>query len=158
MKIPGLVKFIHWGVVVVIVLNSFILEAGDPPHRYLGYTAIALVILRLLYGFKYDSHFTFNLSKLKAFIVSLIKFNPQDYGEQRNPLASYVYVLIWVCVGALALTGWLMGLDAFWGDETIEEIHEIISNILLGLVVAHLIGMLTDFYFHKRKPWLKMLK
>ena len=84
--------------------------------------------------------------------------SPLDYEPKRNPLASYVYVFIWLCVVCLALSGWLMGLDAFWGDETLEEIHEIISNILLALVAMHLFGMLTDFIFHKRKPWKKMLK
>lgn len=158
MQIPKLFKVTHWGIATVVVLNAFILESGDPPHRYLGYTALGLVLVRGVFSFKYKTEFVFSFSELKRFIKSLFRMSPLDYEPKRNPLASYVYVFIWLCVVCLALSGWLMGLDAFWGDETLEEIHEIISNILLALVAMHLFGMLTDFIFHKRKPWKKMLK
>ena len=158
MKIPKLFKLTHWGIAIVVVLNAFILESGDPPHRYLGYTALGLVLARAVFSFKYKTDFVFSLSELKRFIKSLLRMSPLDYEPKRNPLASYVYIFIWLCDVGLAFTGWLMGLDAFWGDETLEEVHEIISNILLALVAMHLMGMLTDFIFHKRKPWKKMLK
>ena len=158
MQIPKLFKVTHWGIATVVVLNAFILKSGDPPHRYLGYTALGLVLVRGVFSFKYKTEFVFSFSELKRFIKSLFRMSPLDYEPKRNPLASYVYVFIWLCVVCLALSGWLMGLDAFWGDETLEEIHEIISNILLALVAMHLFGMLTDFIFHKRKPWKKMLK
>ena len=158
MQIPKLFKVTHWGIATVVVLNAFILESGEPPHRYLGYTALGLVLVRGVFSFKYKTEFVFSFSELKRFIKSLFRMSPLDYEPKRNPLASYVYVFIWLCVVCLALSGWLMGLDAFWGDETLEEIHEIISNILLALVAMHLFGMLTDFIFHKRKPWKKMLK
>ena len=46
MQIPKLFKVTHWGIATVVVLNAFILESGDPPHRYLGYTALGLVLVR----------------------------------------------------------------------------------------------------------------
>ena len=29
-------------------------------------------------------------------------------------------IALFICVGGLALTGWLYTTDRFWGDETVE--------------------------------------
>jgi cytochrome b len=34
---------------------------------------------------------------------------------------------------ALGLTGWLQGTDTFWGEEWLEELHEVLAN---GLILA----------------------
>lgn len=130
-KVPALARFFHWGMAGVVVLNSFVLEAGDPPHRYLGYFCLALVVLRII------------TYKLKI--------------EHYNPKATLAYIAIWAAILGLALTGWMMGLDRFWGDETLEEIHEIISNVLLGLVAIHLAGIAIDAIQNKRKTWMRMI-
>ena len=56
----------------------------------------------------------------------------------------------------MALTGFMLGLDRFFGDSTLEEIHEVISNILLGLVCLHLLGIVFDAFQNKRKTWMVM--
>jgi cytochrome b len=38
---------------------------------------------------------------------------------------------------SLGLTGWMQGLDAFWGDEWLEELHEGLAATLQGLVLLH---------------------
>lgn len=55
------------------------------------------------------------------------------------------------------VSGWMQGLDAFWGDESLEEIHKFIGNALMGLVAIHLIGIARDAIIHKRKSWMSMV-
>jgi cytochrome b len=32
---------------------------------------------------------------------------------------------------ALGITGWMQGLDAFWGEEWLQELHEVLGDALL---------------------------
>ena len=45
----------------------------------------------------------------------------------------------------LALTGFLMEeIDYFWGEEWLEEVHELIANGLAGLVGLHILAALVE--------------
>lgn len=159
---PYYIRLIHWIIALTVILNIFFLEEGDPPHRILGYIAVGLVIARFFLGVtdKKNQRFpalTLRWSAIKKQITSHFNGKPVDY-EGHTPLASLVYVLIWGCLIALAISGWMMGLDAFWGDETLEDIHGAISNGLEILVIIHFIGIAVDSYTFKRKTWLSMIK
>jgi cytochrome b len=38
---------------------------------------------------------------------------------------------------ALGTTGWMQTLDAFWGDESVQNIHRYIGNALIGMATMH---------------------
>jgi len=42
-------------------------------------------------------------------------------------------------------------------EETFEEVHEILANLFLVLVVLHLIGLATDAAFHPKAQTLKSM-
>jgi len=127
-----LFRFIHWIIAFVVLLNLWILEEGKIVHRYLGYFAVSCVVIRLILG---------------------LKKNVNHY----NPNAKYVYYLIWLSVLALGGTGFLIGLDRFWGHKLLKEIHEFFSYSILFLTVIHLMGVFLDAYKNKRKTWLVMI-
>lgn len=156
-----LIRLIHWSVAVAIILNLYFLEEGDTAHEYVGYAATAFVVLRLIYGFASKdnaafSNFPVSWNSLKDFIKSKFKSEKRDY-TGHNPLASIVYILLWVCVIGLAITGFMMGTDRFWGDEWLEEIHSYISLFIQILIALHFVGMALDSYNFKRKSWMAML-
>ncbi len=126
------VRFIHWGVALSVLLNAFILETGSLTHRYLGYTAVSLVLIRVL------------LAK---------KLNFDHY----NPKAEYVYWSIWACIGVLGGSGYMMEMDQFFGNQKLETLHYYTSNTLLFLVSLHLVGIFTDAWIHRRKTWMVMI-
>lgn len=129
--LPLKIRLLHWGVAAIILTNAYVLEVGDAPHRYLGYLCVAFVITRLLFWKTKTHHY--------------------------NPKAILVYAVIWACILGLGLTGWMMGLDRFWGNSTLENIHANLVNLILVLVVVHLLGIFVDAYRFKRKTWMKML-
>ncbi|WP_417335886.1 cytochrome b/b6 domain-containing protein [Halobacteriovorax marinus] len=125
-------RLLHWGVAFIVILNSFLLEEGKLFHRYLGYLCLLFVLIRLF------------ISKKR--VVT-------HYNEK----AKYVYWFIWISIGCLSITGFMMGLDQFFGNQLLEDIHEVVSNTLLGLVVMHLLGISIDSYLNKRKTWMVMI-
>jgi cytochrome b len=127
------VRVIHWTLAVGLVLNLFVLEEGDPPHRWIGYAMVAAVLVRLVWGLR---------AQLPA---------------PHNLAAKLVYRLIWLLVIALGVSGWMMGLDAFWGDERVEDVHEIFSQALMLLIALHLLGLAKDSLVHRRKTWMAMI-
>ncbi len=64
---------------------------------------------------------------------------------------------IWTCVLGLALTGWMLEWDAFFGSETLEELHELISHSLMVLVAAHLAGLAHESLSHRTRAWMGMV-
>ncbi len=44
---------------------------------------------------------------------------------------------LWGLAGLLVATGWMLGLDRFWGDETLQAVHAGLAYTLVGLVAVH---------------------
>lgn len=160
---PLHIKIIHWVLALIILLNIYLFDEGDLIHTVLGYAGAGLVLIRFYFGFKaHDhvsfAHFNLSLKSLKIFFKEHFrKKNPVDY-EGHNPLASLVYFLMWFLVIALGVSGWMMGLDRFWGDEALEEVHVYFSHSLTILVVIHLVGVFLDALLFKRKTWMRMIR
>ncbi len=155
---PVSVRIIHWALALTIILDAFFFE--DDLHNYLGYLGATLVLLRLILGLTGKEHVRLSslplrLTELKAYFKN--HFIGQAHDEGHNPAASVVYLLMWLVVILLAVTGWMMGLDAYWGDETLHMIHSWLSNGLLVLVLFHLIGIILDAIIYKRQTWMAMI-
>lgn len=158
---PWPIRLIHWTIAIAVILNMYIIGAGDPPHRYLGYVAAGLVLVRFFFGFYGKGHVKFSsmplsLKSIKENITGHFKKTPVDY-VGHNPLASIVYLLMWFFLIALGITGWMFSLDAFFGDDNLEAVHVAFSNALQVLVVIHFAGILIDAIHFKRKTWMAMI-
>lgn len=155
---PLSVRLIHWALAVIIVLDMFWLE--DDPHNYAGYIGVVLIFFRLFVGMRGKgihrlSSLPLKFSDFQFYIQN--HFQGKAHYEGHNPAASLVYILMWLVVIALAVTGWMMGLDAYWGDERLHNIHVLLSDFLLFLIGLHLIGIAMDAIIYKRKTWMAMI-
>jgi cytochrome b len=74
-----------------------------------------------------------------------------------NPLGALMALALMGCIGALALTGWLYRTDRFWGDETLERLHEALAWTLLVLIVVHVIGVLVTGLRHRENLVVAMI-
>lgn len=149
----------HWLIAIPIMLDFFI-EGGDISHKVLGYIALVVTCFRFVWGFitKDEASFSsFPLHVKKTYEYAINTFTKNKiYYPGHNPLASWVYICMWILVVFLGITGFMMGLDRFWGEDWLEELHEIFSNCLLVLVVFHILGLILDSWKFKRKTWLGM--
>lgn len=153
-------RVFHWLIAIPVFMN-FILEDGNRLHKALGYLALAGLILRIVWGLSTKGHSSFSAlplkwSELTSYLTSLRSKQAIPY-LGHNPLATWVYIGIWTNVVLLGLSGFMMGLDAFWGEEWLEEIHETLALIMKILVLLHFTGIIFDSIKFKRKTWLGMI-
>ncbi len=158
-------RIFHW-LLVIGMVAAYILSGEEELlnfHSSVGYMVGILIIFRIIWGFvgpKYSrfSDFPIGVNSLKKFAANMKESKSQSPGH--NPAASVVmlgiiiFSLIIVVSGILLLASEGQGLFAFvqtgLSEDSLKEIHEIAVNILIGLVIAHLLGNIVDFIFNKK--------
>ena len=137
------VRIAHWSLAALIFFDLFN-DSGGKVHRYAGYAAAAVVMLRLLYGIIERSGPTrLTLPKpsecwahLREMLTGRV---PRLAGH--NALGAAMTLLLWTLVLLLALTGWVSRWDRFWGEDWPLDLHSWLSCILQVCVVLHLLGV-----------------
>ena len=146
------VRLFHWSLVAGIAYE-FLTEAGTDSHEVIGYLAISLIGLRLVWGVAGPKHARFSdfvkspLAVL-AYVKSIIAGHPKRY-LGHNPAGGAMVIALIVAVAGTGLSGWAMTTDALWGQSWIENLHEALANSLLFLVPAHVIGVIAASFQHR---------
>lgn len=66
-----------------------------------------------------------------------------------NPLGALMMLALWCVVLGLGGSGYLMGTDTYFGEEWVEELHEVLANGLMVLVVIHVLSALLMSYVER---------
>ena len=146
-----LVRLLHW-TLVICVLSNLLNENGESIHRWLGYTASVVVFVRFIWGFVGPQYARFSdwfptPSRLFPYVKALLRNEaPRHIGH--NPAGAVMMLALMALVLSLGATGYLMTTDAFFGEEWLEEIHEGLSNILIGSVILHVGAALFESWKH----------
>lgn len=120
-------------------------------HVLLGYTLVALLTFRVLWGFVGTRHARFTSfvqgpAAVRAYLAALLSREPQRH-VGHNP-AGAVAILLLIATGLLTgATGWLTYQEI--GGEWLEELHEFAANFMLAVVVVHVIGVLASSILHR---------
>ncbi len=166
----AITRLFHWLMAVMIL---FLFLTGDEDsfiklHVALGVSVGVLVLFRIIFGYmnvKYSSFKDFHLT-IKDVLDHLANiFKAKSY-LGHNPLAGFLMVFILLFILASAVTGLLAygaeegrGIFSFlnsswFGEmEFFEDLHEVISNSILFLLLGHLAGIIFDLIFHKGKAF-----
>lgn len=147
------VRLFHWTVVTACVLNLFILEEGHYWHRVTGYVVAAVLTVRILWGFVGTRYARFaqffpTPSKVAGQISGILDGHEQRY-IGHNPLASVMMLTLMALLAATCLTGWMQTLDAFWGDEWLENVHAVLANGIMVLALVHAAAAIVESWRHK---------
>jgi cytochrome b len=135
------VRLTHWAVAGIVMWNLFA-EAGNYVHRVAGYVAVGLVASRVVWGVIGTRTARFSVwwpsaAQLLAYLRSLIARKTVHH-VSHNPLGALMIAALWALVLSLGVTGWMMRLDAFWGDEGLENIHHFLASALEICVYVHI--------------------
>ncbi len=135
------VRIFHWSLVICVVLNQFVLEPGKTAHEWVGCTASALVLARLVWGFVGSRYARFSdffptPRRLAAHLGALRKGEHPVY-LGHNPLGALMMLALMFIVLALGVTGWMQTTDSFFGEEWLMELHELLANGLLAAAGLH---------------------
>jgi cytochrome b len=145
------VRLFHWTLATAF-FGAFFLDDPRDLHQALGYVAAGAVAVRVAWGFIGTRH-----ARFAGFVPRPATFfgyfRDMAMGRERrylghNPAGGAMVVALLMMVTLLGLTGWMMGLDAYWGATWLEELHESIANLALGLVGLHVAGVLWESRRH----------
>ena len=148
-----LVRSAHWSV-AALVLIDLVNEAGaNPWHRYFGYAAGALVLLRLAWGLADTGHarlveMTAAAGRALPYARSLIAGTSGVYAGH-NPLGALMAFTLWALILFVCASGWALTLDRFFGEDWLEDIHSVAAYVLAGCAVLHVCGALATSAFHR---------
>ncbi len=128
-------------------------------HAALGYILLGLIVFRLLWGFvgtRYArfSSFLFNPKEIVAYLSAMVKGRPAHY-LGHNPAGS---VSVWLLL-ALGLFIGVTGVLALQDDasDLVIELHGFATNVMLGVIALHLVGVLTSSLLHRENLVHSML-
>ena len=136
-----LVRIFHWSLAGVFIANAIAVDPDARLHQTLGYVALGLVVFRVLWGLIGARHARFS-DFPPSLTAAMGQIGEVATGRVRHHLghtplgALMIYNLLGTLV-LIALSGWLMTTDAFWGQEWPEEFHEIMVTWAEASVVIH---------------------
>ncbi|MEZ0214635.1 MAG: cytochrome b/b6 domain-containing protein [Xanthobacteraceae bacterium] len=147
------VRLFHWTVVIGCVLNLFIVEDGGLAHEVIGYTVAAALAVRVVWGFVGTRHARFadfvpTPKSLGSYVSALAKGRePRTLGH--NPAGAVMMLALMALLAGVSITGWMMGLDAFWGEGWVQVLHEMLANGILVLALVHAAAALFESWRHR---------
>ena len=135
------VRIFHWTLVLCVLNNFFIFDDGKNIHQWTGYISLSLVVTRIIWGFIGTKHARFSdffptPTKLIHHLKEL-KSGVHDGYSGHNPLGALMILTLISVVLCLGLTGWMQTLDAFWGEEWLQNLHAYIADALIMLATVH---------------------
>ena len=148
-----LVRVAHWALVASIGAAWWTRHGGERLHEWLGYAALALITLRIIWGFvgsRYAqfSQFVRSPRATLAYARQIAQHTePRHIGH--NPLGAWMIVALLTMVAATGFTGWLYTTPQFWGLEWVERLHEWCSHLLLALAALHVGGVIFSSVRHR---------
>jgi cytochrome b561 len=174
---------LHWIIVAAIIAQYFLAEAAEEQrdgsasvfsaasiHNSIGIAVLALALLRILWR-----------------VVETPPEMPTTMQRYEIVLARTVHIAFYVLLFAIPLSGWALATAdeqplSFFGlfdipqlrigaqlpvtggalsEDQLEEIHEILFNVLLGLALLHMAAALKHHFFdhdgvlRSMLPWRK---
>lgn len=135
------VRIFHWGLVGCVLVNYFVNDDGKDIHQWTGYMASALVTLRIVWGFIGTRHARFadffpTPTRLRAHLAAMRSGRLETHAGH-NPLGALMMLALMALVLSLGVTGFLQTTDTFWGDEWLQELHEVLASALIALAGLH---------------------
>jgi cytochrome b len=146
------VRLCHWGLAASLVVSFITHEGNAAIHVWSGYTALALLVVRIAWGFLGRGHARFG-----AFLrsprdtltyASALARGREDRHLGHNPLGAYMILALIAATLVITLSGWLYTTDAYWGVEWVAELHDGATIVLIVLVVLHLAGVAFTSWRH----------
>jgi len=139
------VRLGHWSLVTGIAVTWLTIEGPAVLHDGFGYAVLAILALRLVWGFAGSRY-----ARFAGFIRSpratlgyaravADRREPRYLGH--NPLGGWMIVALIVSALGAGISGWLYTTDRFWGVEWVERVHAGFAWAVLGLAALHVAGV-----------------
>lgn len=144
-----LVRVLHWGLAGSFAVAYATGEGAMSVHEVAGYAIVAIVGVRALWGLIGPKHARFDdfvpgPMALIRYLRDLATGRPRRY-LGHNPAGGAMIVALLAALVATAGSGIL----TLSGGEAFEDLHEVLANLTLFLVLAHIAGVLVSSLLHR---------
>lgn len=155
------VRIAHWSLVATVLAAWLTRDGGGRWHEWLGWTTLAIVLARITWGWIGPRHARFiHFVRSPALTLDylrrvLARAEPRYIGH--NPLGACMVLALVLGVMLVALSGWLMTTETYWGVQWVEELHDGLTDLLLVLVGLHVAGVAFSSIRHRENLVAAML-
>jgi cytochrome b len=155
------VRMFHWSLVTSFFVAYFSTTSIGWVHKGFGYAALALITARIVWGFVGHGHARFadfvpTPRQLLRYAGAVLRFQEPRY-LGHNPAAAVMILFLMGMVAGIGITGWMLTLDAFWGNETVESAHVLLVNATLIAVAIHVSAAIYESLHHRENLILSMV-
>lgn len=155
------VRVFHWSLVTSLVVAYCSTESINWVHKGFGYAALALIAGRIFWGFAGKGHARFSdfvptLGKLTRYIAAVLRGREPRY-LGHNPAGAVMILFLLCMVIGIGVSGWMMTLDAFWGNGTVEGTHVLLVDLTVFAVVLHVCAAIYESLRHRENLILSMI-
>ena len=146
-----LVRLIHWALAATVIF-ALMSDESRSLHEMAGYIAAGLVLVRVVWGFVGSRHARFtdfvrSPAAVLGYLRDIVHLHPRRY-LGHNPAGGAMTLALFGLVLVASFSGWLSTTDRYFGSFWVEAIHSGSANLLIGLVVLHVVGVILSSLLH----------
>ena len=155
------VRVFHWTLVAAFATAYLSTQSVGWVHKGAGYLTLVLVGSRVVWGFIGSpsarfANFVPGPRRLVLYLRAVLRRQePRHLGH--NPAGAAMILALLGAVLGIGATGFLMTTDAFWGNETVENLHTLLVDGMLVAVAVHVAANLYGSWRHRENLVLAML-
>lgn len=156
-----LVRILHWSLVTLFAFAFVTGDEWDSAHEKAGYAIAALVAVRIIWGligsrYARFSDFVRGPSTVARFLKDSVSLRATRH-IGHNPAGGAMVLALLFSNGVIAITGFMMTTDKFWGVEWVEDAHKLVVYGTLGLIALHVGGVILASFEHRENLVRAML-
>lgn len=139
------VRVFHW-LIVLCFAGAYLTAESESwrlVHVSLGYTMAGLVAFRILWGllgtrYARFASFVRGPKAVAGYVGAMVRGRPVHH-TGHNPAGAMAIVALLSLALAVTAFGWATYNE--WGGEWLEEAHELVANLMLGVIAVHIAGV-----------------
>lgn len=158
-------RIFHWLFALFFIAAFIIGNTVDDDSRLFSYHMLAglvlcfLVVLRIGWGLIGTKHarfsgFSLNSKELVQYFKGVLSGDSRKWAGH-NPASSWAAIVMMLLAVGLGISGYLMSSGQ--GSHDIKEVHELLANSFLVVVLLHLAGVALHSLRHRDSLWKSML-
>lgn len=142
------VRIFHWSLVGLFAANALVIDGEEKLHHLAGYAIAALVLARVVWGVIGTRHARFSdfppslAGALDQVSEMATGRTPRHLGH--TALGALMIYNLLATLSVIALSGWLMTTDAFWGVQWPETLHEGAVNWAEFSALLHILAVIVE--------------
>ena len=154
------VRAFHWGLAAAVFI-ALMSDEDRALHEAAGYAALALILVRVLWGFLGPRHARFSSfvrspGAVLAYLKDAAGLRARRY-LGHNPAGGAMILLLLAMVATAGISGWLSQTDRFFGIAWVEDLHRASANALIALIAFHVAGVVFSSVMHSENLMRAMI-